>query len=462
MKILIADDDFSARYALRKTLLSSNRTLLEAENGQQALDLILNDAVDLVFLDLNMPVLDGKGVLAELQRQPAPYIPEIIVVTANDTVSDAVECIRLGATDYITKPYEIDRMRSLTLRAERRVQLQLRLEDLQNQIEKQPELGGMDGMLGASRAIHQLFSKIIKAAATELPILVRGESGTGKELVAQSIHRRSPRASGPLVAINTAAISETLIESELFGHVKGAFTGADRDREGVFRQANHGTLFLDEIGDMPMRIQTRLLRVIQEGIVQPVGSEKSFPVDVRLISATHQDIEQGIGEKLFREDLYYRLKGIELLIPPLRQRQEDILLIANQFLPEGMMLSGEAVMSMIHYPWPGNVRELIQRVRAAAAMADSKTVNVSDLGLQSAATPEQSSGFDAFLDLPLSEGKTLLIDRFERAAVGRAIELENGNISAAARRLGMHRQSLQQKIKQLGMGNASSGNPEFE
>ena len=449
MKILIADDDASARYALKKLLLGLNRTIVEAADGKQTLDAIFEFAPDLVFLDLNMPVMDGKAVLLGLQEKKALHSPEIIVVTANDTVSDAVECIRLGATDFITKPFEIERMRAIALRAQNRVVLQERLHEMQIQLETQSSGNSFDGMIGISRIMQQLFAKIAKTAATTLPVLIRGESGTGKELVARSIHARSPRANGPFVAINTAAISASLIESELFGHVKGSFTGADRDREGVFRLADKGTLFLDEIGDMPISVQTRLLRVLQEGIVQPVGSEKSHSVDVRVVSATHQELEQSIADKLFRQDLYFRLKGIELLIPPLRHRNEDIVLLANSFLDAGMVFSTAAISAMLNSKWPGNVRELKQRVQAASALSDSNVLSEADLGLATVVQDSQHDTFSEYFDLPLSEAKALLIGRFERAAIGHALNAESNNISAAARRLGMHRQSLQQKMKQL-------------
>ena len=452
MKILISDDDFSARYALRKLLVSDSRTILEAVDGQQTLDIIFESVPDLVFLDLNMPIKDGKAVLNAIRQNTNLAAPEIIVVTANDTVADAVECIRLGATDFVTKPFEIERMRSIAIRSQQRVQLQERLAAAQLQLESQVSATAFDGMIGVSRVMQQLFSKISKSAATNLPVLICGESGTGKELVARSIHLRSQRASGPFVAINTAAISPSLIESELFGHVKGAFTGADRDREGVFRMADGGTLFLDEIGDMPAPIQTRLLRVLQEGQVQPVGSEKVFEVDVRVVSATHQDINQSIADKQFRQDLYFRLKGIELQIPPLRHRPEDILLLASRFLDEETVLSNDAISALQNDKWPGNVRELKQKVQAAAAMSDSKTITSSDLGLKVTLEQSDHNEFLKYFDLPLNEAKNLLIDRFERTVIERALALESNNISAAARRLGMHRQSLQQKIKQLESG----------
>lgn len=454
MKILIADDDDSARYALKKLLIGRGRTILESADGKQALDMISGLNPDLVFLDLNMPIMDGKAVLAALQHVPSesPASSEIIVVTANDTVADAVQCIRLGATDFVTKPFEIDRMRSIVLRSEQRVQMQQQLAAMQLQLESKTDATSFDGMIGVSPLMQQLFAKIEKAAATTLPVLIRGESGTGKELVARSLHLRSPRGRGHFVAINTAAISPSLIESELFGHVKGAFTGADKDREGVFRMADGGTLFLDEIGDMPAPIQTRLLRVLQESKVQPVGSERVYDIDVRVISATHQDLDQSIADKIFRQDLYYRLKGIELSIPPLRHRPEDILLLVRGFLGEGFHLSSDAVQAILSSNWPGNVRELKQRVQAAAAMSDSNTLTSADLGLSPSSPRLEQCEFTEYLDLPLHEAKLLLVEKFERASIQHALSIESNNISAAARRLGVHRQSLQQKIKQLESG----------
>ncbi|MCA9037996.1 MAG: sigma-54-dependent Fis family transcriptional regulator, partial [Planctomycetaceae bacterium] len=261
MKILIADDEQSARYGMARALKGENRIIFEAANGQDALDAIASNAPDLVFLDLNMPVLDGLGVLRQLQQHSNMVHPEMIVVTASDTVHHAVECIRSGASDFLTKPYDLEHLRAIVRRSEQRVGLQQTVERLQRQISTGHKFGHM---LGVSRAMQKLFGQIERAARTDLPVLIRGESGTGKELVARELHARSHRANGPFVAVNTAAIAESLVESELFGHIKGSFTGADRNRDGVFRQADGGTLFLDEIGDMPPGVQTRLLRVLQE------------------------------------------------------------------------------------------------------------------------------------------------------------------------------------------------------
>ncbi len=446
MKILIADDETSARYGMAKALRGEGREFLEAVDGEVALTMIRDHFPDLVFLDLNMPVKSGVEVLKIMQTNPPSIQPEIIVVTANDTLSQAVECIRHGASDFLAKPFDIEHLRAIARRSEERVRLQSSVTKLQNQL---ASTQGFGALLGLSQPMSRLFDQIRRAARSKLPVLIRGESGSGKELVARELHATSDRASRPFVAINTAAIAESLIESELFGHAKGAFTGADRNREGVFQQADGGTLFLDEIGDMPLSVQTRLLRVLQEGIVQPVGSEQSRSVDVRVVSATHQDLEQAIVDKVFRQDLYFRIRGIELNVPPLRARQEDILFLANQFLGPSKRLSNEAVASMLKYTWPGNVRELKQRIESASAMAESDSISSVDIGLSKANHSVESSGFDAYLDLPLTEARNKLVEDFERIAIQRALGLEQGNISAAARKLGVHRQSLQQKLKQL-------------
>jgi transcriptional regulator with PAS, ATPase and Fis domain len=307
--------------------------------------------------------------------------------------------------------------------------------------------------------MRRLFQQIHRAAAAEIDVLVRGETGTGKELIAREIHRRSRRAAGPFVAVNTAAVAESLAESELFGHVRGSFTGATADRVGVFEQADGGTLFLDEIGDMPPSTQAKILRALQERAVQRIGSTQSTRVDVRIITATHQDLEQAIEAGRFRRDLYFRIRGVELHVPPLRMRQEDILLLARRFLErhapaeaEGIQLAPSAVERLLSHPWPGNVRELEQVMRAAAAMASAEIVAASDLGLPPVATMPNATEFDALFDLPLTEAKERLVESFERRAIERALERNGGNVSAAARELGIHRQNLQQKIAVLGIG----------
>jgi DNA-binding NtrC family response regulator len=444
MKILLIEDDSTARYAMHRALKANGREILEAVDGETGVASILADCPDLVFLDLNMPNRDGLAVLGDLQTKRSGGLPEIIVVTANDSLDIAVECIRRGASDFLTKPYDLDHVRAIVTRSQQRIELEQRVIALQEQLDAVPELGKLASL---SPLMHRVFEQVRKAAKSTLPALIRGESGTGKELIARELHRLSDRSNGPFIAVNTAAISEHLIESELFGHVKGAFTGADRNREGVFRKAAGGTLFLDEIGDMPAPVQTRLLRVLQEQTLTPVGSEEEIAVDVRVVSATHQELESAIEEKRFRADLYYRLKGIELRLPPLRTRREDIVLLAHRFAGSQIEFDQECVAAMLQFPWPGNVRELKQRVESAVAMATSSRLTLADLGLISQSKESAGLEFDAYFDLPLTEAKQLLIDRFESAAIDRAMKLENNNVSAAARRLGIHRQNLQQKLK---------------
>jgi DNA-binding NtrC family response regulator len=444
MKILLIEDDATARYAMHRALKASGRVILEAVDGETGVASILADCPDLVFLDLNMPNQDGLAVLGELRTMRSGSLPEIIVVTANDSLDIAVECIRRGASDFLTKPYDLDHVRAIVTRSQQRIELEQRVLALQEQLDAVPELGKLASL---SPLMHRVFEQVRKAAKSTLPALIRGESGTGKELIARELHRLSDRSNRPFIAVNTAAISEHLIESELFGHIKGAFTGADRNREGVFRKAAGGTLFLDEIGDMPAPVQTRLLRVLQEQTLTPVGSEEEIAVDVRVVSATHQELEIAIEEKRFRADLYYRLKGIELRLPPLRTRREDIVLLAHRFAGSQIEFDQECVAAMLQFPWPGNVRELKQRVESAVAMATSSRLTPADLGLVSQSKESAGLEFDAYFDLPLTEAKQLLIDRFESAAIERAMKLENNNVSAAARRLGIHRQNLQQKLK---------------
>ncbi|MFK7818987.1 MAG: sigma-54-dependent transcriptional regulator [Planctomycetaceae bacterium] len=450
--ILIADDEPAARVGMSRALKKFDANIVEASDGDAALELIQDIQPDLVFLDLNMPKRDGLGVLTELDLPTAATKPEVIVVTAKDSIETALECVRLGAADYLSKPYEIERVRSIAARVIERVSLKSRVDQLERRLEGNC---GFGSIIGLSDAMQELYTRLERAAAVSLPVLIRGETGTGKELVARELHKRSDRADKPFVAVNTAAIPESLIESELFGHSKGAFTGADNDREGVFREADGGTLFLDEIGDMPLNAQTRILRALQEQVVLPVGSSKPVPVDVRVVSATHQDLEEAIGEGLFRQDLLFRIRGIELNIPALRHRREDILLLARHFLAsisdvKTKSISADAIECMLRHNWPGNVRELQQGILGASAMCAGSSIEPIDLGL--ATTREEPvDSFAEFLNLPLTEAKARLVEYFERTAISAALDQNEGNVSAAARQLGIHRQNLQQKIEKLGL-----------
>jgi DNA-binding NtrC family response regulator len=449
LNILIADDEQAARYGMAKALGQINCHILQAADGRAALDAIRREMPDLVFLDLTMPILDGQSVLRELNGESRRG--EIIVVTAHDSVSSAVECVRLGASDYITKPFEVERLRAIARRAARRVELEQQLAGLQNQLDEKTAFGTL---VGVSRSMRELFRQVERAARAPLDILICGETGTGKELIAREIHRSSHRAAGPFVPVNAAAIHQSLAESELFGHVRGSFTGADADHKGVFERAHGGTVFLDEIGDMPIGLQPKLLRTLQERTIQPVGSSRTIPIDVRVCSATHQDLRRAIEAGHFRRDLYYRIKGIELLLPPLRARREDILLLTNYFLDRLAARTGEAVARpcssaverLLAHHWPGNVRELEHVVTAAATMATNGHFGPEELDVPGRTAPSDEFDMTSLDGLPLVEAKGKLVEWFERRAIRAALEQNKGNVSAAARQLGMHRQSLQQKI----------------
>jgi DNA-binding NtrC family response regulator len=453
LKILIADDERAARFGMSKALAHADYCIDEAADGPAALAAIRSGLYDLVFLDLNMPGLDGQGVLRELSGTGRAC--DIVVVTANDAVQSAIACMKLGATDYLTKPYEVEQLRSWARRCARRLDLEGRIHDLEDRLEEKKAFGALVGM---SRPMRDLYRAMQRLGPAPVDVLIRGETGTGKELIAREIHRLGARASGPFVPVNTAAIAESLAESELFGHVRGSFTGADANRQGYFEQANGGTLFLDEIGDMPLPAQAKILRALQERVIQPVGSTRVIAVDVRVITATHQDLEGAIADGHFRQDLFYRIKGVELQVPPLRARHEDIILLANYFLANLTdrlavvpRLSTEAVDSLLTYPWPGNVRELQHVITAAAIMAEGKEIRSYDLHLPGSAVAPENAPFADLMHLPLTEAKEKLVESFERARIIAALEGNQNNVSAAARELGIHRQSLQQKMAQLGI-----------
>ena len=457
LRILIADDEKAARYGMAKALAAYR--ILEAEDAAAALAAIRTEAPDLVFLDLNMPGGDGRTGAPSARGESARSC-RIVVVTASDSVPVAVECLRLGASDYVTKPFEIERIRAIARECAERLALRSRIDDLQSRLDRK---NGFGALVGVSRAMQELYRQIERVASADIDVLVRGETGTGKEVVAREIHRRSGRAAGPFVAVNAAAITESLVESELFGHVKGAFTGADANRQGCFELAGGGTLFLDEIGDMPLAAQAKILRTLQERVVQPVGSSRSIPVDVRVVSATLQDLDAAMADGHFRKDLYYRVKGVELVVPPLRARREDIVLLADHFLdrwtrPDGVRvkLSPAAIDRLLTYSWPGNVRELDLVLAASTTLTSRDTLDADDLRLPSATSALTQGSFASYFGRPLSEAKAELIDAFERAMIVDALDKHAGNVSAAARHLGLHRQSLQQKMTQLGIRRIES------
>ncbi|MBT3878448.1 MAG: sigma-54-dependent Fis family transcriptional regulator [Candidatus Scalindua sp.] len=449
--ILIVDDEKAARFGMRLALEKDGYNVMEASDGINAFDVIKAKKPSLVFLDINMPKINGIQVLEEINRMESP--PMIVIVTAYGSERVAVDAMKKGAYDYIAKPYEIDELRLIAKHAFEKLSLEEENARLRSEIDR---LGSMGKIIGRSQEMKQVFNKIEKVGPSDVTVLIQGESGSGKELVAKEIHKKSSRKNHPMIIMNCAALPETLIESELFGHEKGAFTGATERRLGKFELADKGTIFLDEIGDMSPNTQAKVLRILQEQSFERLGGTETLRVDVRLISATHKDLFKGIKEGDFREDLYYRLKVVEILLPPLRNRREDIIILTEKFIQyfsekhrKGVKsISNEAVKYFTKYPWPGNVRELQNVIESAVVMANAETLEISDFP-EEIRSSESNSSLD--YNLPFRDAKKIVVEAFERDFVSRKLAENKGNISKAAEALGMHRQSLQHKLKELNM-----------
>jgi len=457
-RILVCDDEPVARRGAARALGSETYDFLECADGRECLAALERPrhGVDLILLDLRMPGMDGMTTLAHLTALPAP--PPVVVVTADSTLRTAIEAVKAGAADYLSKPYEIDELRFVVANTLETARLRTENRRLAEEVKR---LAGQRRLLGESPAMRAVLDAIERVAPASAGVLIRGESGTGKELVARRVHELSERARGPFVAVNCAAIPDTLVESELFGHRRGAFTGADRDRPGKFRQADGGTLFLDEVGDMAPAVQAKLLRVLQEGIVEPLGGGDPISVDVRVLAATHRDLKAMAAESRFREDLLFRLRVVEIELPPLRDRGGDVLLLARNFLAassrSGLTFAPETERALLAYPWPGNVRELANAVERATIFCRSQVIQPEDLPqeVRTAATAEKDDLCTWDPDDDLQTAKRKLVDRLERAMITEALREHGGNISQAARRLGLHRQSLQQKLHELGIAAES-------
>ena len=403
---------------------------------------------ELLLLDLGLPDGNGLELIQEI-RKTDTQLP-ILVITAETTVSTAVEAMKAGARDYLEKPIGMDRLLTTVRLAFEERGLREQNQNLRHQAAEQYAI------LGKSAPIVQLRAEIERLADADLPILVTGENGTGKELVARGLHLGSQRFGQPFVATNCAAIPEPLMEAEYFGHEKGAFTGADRERAGLFIDAGEGTLFLDEIGEMPMQLQARLLRVLQEREVRALGSSTSRPLRCRIIAATNKDLETEIAEGRFREDLYYRIKGVELKVPPLRERVEDVGLLARHFLDEARSgaerrLSTEALAWLEAQAWPGNVRQLSSLMRAAAVLLDPGEISPQDLAPLLGSLQVASSTATGTEPLYAMESLKEFRDSVEREFLRRKLEEEGWNVSATARRIGIRRTNLHERLKHHGL-----------
>jgi DNA-binding NtrC family response regulator len=461
-RILVVEDEKAIQLALSGLLRRVGYEVEVAGTGEDALARLRDTAFDLVITDLALGRgVSGMDVLREAKELRAETL--VVMITAHGSESIAVEAMKAGAEDYIPKPFDNDEIRLVVHRALDRTRLERENRLLLEQVQRQY---GFEKLIGAGPAMRRVFETIQKVAETDLTVLVRGESGTGKELVAQALHNRSSRKNRPFVAVNCAAINAELVESELFGHEKGAFTGADARREGRFEAADGGTIFLDEIGDMPLETQAKVLRVLQERCFERVGGNQPLEVDVRVVAATHRNLEEDVKQGRFREDLYYRLKVVEIELPPLRERREDLPALAQRFLEEvtGRLgrdmkrISEQAMARLARHGWPGNVRELQNVIETAAVLAAGPEIDESDLNLPEtetdgapAAPGEDVSG------LPFSEAKKRTIEGFERSYLLAALRANGGNISRTAEAIGMVRQSLQQKIRELGLRSEDWG-----
>jgi two-component system NtrC family response regulator len=450
--ILIVDDDAALRASIAETLADLGHAPEEAADGTAALARIGRGGVEAVLLDLRMPGLDGMEVLRRIRARPDA--PPVAVLTAVPTAGNTIEAMRLGAVDHLAKPVGRDDLAALLAR--------MLPADAPAAAR---EVAGEDELVGGSQAMRQVQKAIGMLADGEATVLITGETGAGKEVVARAIHRHGRRAGRPFVAVNCAAIPSELLESQLFGHARGAFTGAIADRAGSFREADRGTLFLDEIGDMSLPMQAKLLRVLQDRVVVPVGGRPA-PVDVRIIAATHQDLGRLVRDGRFREDLFYRLGVVPLALPPLRDRLADIVPLAEYFLaraagpaPAKRLAPGAAALLLAH-PWPGNVRELRNAMERAAVLARREVVTADDLAFLSAAARPAAAATDWLEgDLPTA------LARLEAAMIRAALEATGGNRAEAARRLGIHRQLLYEKLRRHGFetsGNRTEdvGNPD--
>jgi DNA-binding NtrC family response regulator len=437
--IWIIDDDASSRELLGRVLGARGWSVVPLADGREALDKLAADgAPDLVVSDIRMAEVGGLEV-TEAFRRDAPDTP-VILVTAFGNVDGAVEAIRRGAFDYVSKPYDVDAVALTAARALEQRRLASENRALRRQLRDKYRL---ENAVGRSEAMLQVFKIAARVAASDATVLILGESGTGKELVARAIHGASPRATGSFVPVDCGAIAEGVLESELFGHVKGAFTGAQSARRGLFEEAGGGTLFLDEIGDVGPGLQARLLRALQESTIRRVGANEAIPVDVRVVAATNKDLEAVVRAGRFREDLFYRLNVVTLRIPPLRERREDVPLLAEHFAAkhgkgEGAAISAEARELLQAYDWPGNVRELENVVARALAINPSGVVVPADLPdrIRGAANAEPAKG------LPLPPGVRPTLDELSRRYVSLVLAECGGNKTKAAEQLGIDRKTL--------------------
>jgi DNA-binding NtrC family response regulator len=445
-RILVVEDEEKLRRVIELQLITAGFDVDKAATAEEGLKIV--DRADMVLTDLKLPAMDGLEFLALIRRQNS--VVPVVMMTAYGSVETAVGAMKAGATDFLLKPFSLDHLMQVVYKA-----LEMRaLRDENRELKK--ELGRryeFDNIIGRSPAMQEIFATIERVGPTRATVLLTGESGVGKDLIARAIHFHSPRKDRPLVKINCTAIPENLMESELFGYEKGAFTGAQTSKPGKFEQADTGTVFLDEIGDVPAAIQVKLLRVLQEREFERLGSNTTRHIDVRLVAATNQDLRAALEQGTFREDLYYRLNVVPMNIPPLRERKQDIPFLANHFLKKLVPDTGSraesitdtAMEKLIAYHWPGNVRELENVIERSLVMAPGAELDAADIKLEEAPRPRAQAESSHFLP----DGLTL--DQYEQEIIREALKRADGNKSQAARLLGLTRNALRYRLTQMGL-----------
>ncbi len=455
--VLIVDDEPAARFGMKRALEKEGYSILEADSLARADEAVESSTPVVVLLDVRLASESGLDYLPGLVSKDNP--PVVIVVTAHGSERTAVQAIKLGAHDYLSKPFDVDELRILVKNAIETHSLRAENATLRRKL---AGTGTFGRLIGSSSAMERVYSLIDKVAPTDVSVLLAGESGTGKEMVAGEIHSRSRNPSGPFVSVNCAAMPGELIESELFGHEKGAFTGASGRRVGKFEAADGGTLFLDEIGDMSLSTQAKVLRIIEEKTFQRLGSNETLSAQARIISATNKSLESEVESGRFREDLYYRLCVVRISLPSLRERKSDIPALAQAFCErfslaykgEPLKISKDVLKVLLEYDWPGNARQLRNCIERAVVLTDSKELSVEALPEEILSNPGQGSpvtqsgeGITVSQSLDFRSAKR----EFERQYVEYSLDQANGNVTKAAAALGMHRQSLQHKLKELGL-----------
>ena len=451
--ILVVDDEANMRHMLNALLAKQGYRVDAAANGAEGLDRMSRNRYDFVLCDLRMPVMDGMAFLEQIQNKRWPVT--VIMMSAYGTIDQAIETVKRGAYDYISKPFKLEEILLVLRKAEERERLRQENRQLKAHLEAIDGQRSFGGMVGKSKAMQEIFQLAEKVARHNTTVLITGESGTGKELVARGIHAAYKDNSAPFVAVNCGSIPENLLESEFFGYVRGAFTGADREKKGLFEEADNGTLFLDEIGELPLELQVKLLRVLQEREVRRLGAVKSQGIDVRVLAATNKELEEQVQRGLFREDLFYRLNVINIHVPPLRQHMEDLPSLCRYFLDKfavrlGIEVQGVAPAAMdllMRYQWPGNVRELENVLERALILTDKNIISPEHLPEQFGAKVEHRRIDDLLGTYSLKEAKVIV----EKRLIGRAMEATGGNKSKAAQLLELSYPALLGKLKEYAL-----------